>query len=252
MAGWPGWVIGGERVINFLLGLVASIIVAGLLMALKVSPWLSMPFGIVLGIGLFIYLGRRTQAKLEKIFNRAGESLKKQQFDPAIEVIKEGYKLGPWQFLVKGSIDGQIGVIQYLRKKNEAAEPLLRSASSQHYIAKTMLAILQWKRGEKKLAKASFDTALKAGKKESLLYAVYAYFLNEIHERDAAIEVLNKGLKVCEGDERLLTNRNLLQNNKAMKMKVYGEQWYQFMLERPMVRQEPPPFARISKRALRG
>jgi len=239
-------------VINFLLGLAASILVAGLLMALKVSPWLSGPVGIAVGTGLFIYLGRRTQAQLEKIFNRAGELLKKQQFDPAIEVIKEGYKLGSWQFLVKGSIDGQIGVIQFLRKKNEEAEPLLRSASSQHYIAKAMLAILQWKRGEKKQARESFDAALKSGKKESLLYAVYAYYLNEIHERDAAIDVLNRGLKVCEGDDRLLTNRNLLQNNKAMKMKVYGEQWYQFMLERPMVRQEPPPFARISKRALRG
>jgi predicted Zn-dependent protease len=239
-------------VINFLLGLVASFVVAGLLMALRVSPWLSAPFGLLLGIGLFIYLGRRTQAQLEKIFSRAGELLKKQQFDPAIEVIKEGYKLGAWQFLVKGSIDGQIGVIQYLRKKNEDAEPLLRSASSQHYIAKAMLAILQWKRGEKNLAKESFATALKSGKKESLLYAVYAYFLNEIHERSAAIEILNKGLKVCEGDERLLANRNLLQNNKAMKMKIYGEQWYQFMLERPMVRQEAPPFARISKRAMRG
>ena len=238
--------------INFLLGFAASIVVATLLIALKVSPWLSAPLGVVVGIGLFIYLGRRTQTQLEKIFNRAGELLKKQQFDPAIEVIREGYKLSSWQFLVKGSIDGQIGVIQYLRKKNEEAEPLLRSASPQHYIAKAMLAILQWKRGEKNEAKASFSTALKAGKKESLLYAVYAYFLNEIHERDAAVEILNRGLKVCQGDERLLTNRNLLQNNKAMKMKVYGEQWYQFMLERPMVRQEPPPYARVSKRALRG
>lgn len=238
--------------INFLLGLVTSIVVASLLMLLKVSPWLSMPIGILVGIGLFIYLGRRTQTKLEKIFNHAGELLKKQQFDPAIEAIREGYKLGPWQFLVKGSIDGQIGVIQYLRKKNEEAEPLLRSASGQHYIAKAMLAILQWKRGEKKLARASFETALKSGKKESLLYAVYAYFLNEIHERNAAIDILNRGLKVCQGDERLLTNRNLLQNNKAMKMKVYGEQWYQFMLEKPVIRQEPPPFARVSKRAMRG
>lgn len=238
--------------INFSLGLALSIAAGGLLVFLQVNPWLSAPLGILLGLGLFIYLGRKTQAKLEKIFNRAGEQLKKQQFEPAIETIKEGYKLSSWQFLVKGSIDGQIGVIQYLRRKNEEAEPLLRSASSQHYIAKVMLAVLQWKRGEKKQAKDSFAVAMKSGKKESLVYAVYAYFLNEVHERDAAIEVLNKGLKVCEGDDRLLTNRNLLQNNKAMKMKVYGEQWYQFMLERPMVRQEPPPYARVSKRALRG
>jgi hypothetical protein len=71
-------------------------------------------------------------------------------------------------------------------------------------------------------------------------------------DREQAIEILNKGLKVCEGDERLATQRTSLQNNKPMKMKVYGEQWYQFLLERPIIRQEPPPFARISKRALRG
>jgi predicted Zn-dependent protease len=166
--------------------------------------------------------------------------------------MKEGYQFNQRQFLVKGSIDGQIGVIQYLRKKNEEAEPLLRTASMQHYIAKAMLGILVWKRGDKKEAKEIFELALKAGKKESLLYAVYAYVLNEMKEREKAVAVLNDGLKICKDDERLLVNRNNLQNNKPMKMKVYGEQWYQFMLEHPVIRQEPPPFARVSKRALRG
>ncbi len=238
--------------INFLVGLGVSFVIGTLFILLKVSPWLSAPFGVVLGVATFVYLGKRTQTKLEAIFNRAGELLKKQQFDPAIAVMREGYALAPWQFLVKGSIDGQIGVVQYLRKKNDEAEPLLRTASSQHYIAKAMLGILQWKRGDKKQAKETFLLALSSGKKESLLYAVYAYVLNEMRERDAAIEILNKGLTICKGDERLLNNRSLLQNGKAMKMKLYGEQWYQFLLERPVIRQEPPPYARISKRAQRG
>jgi DNA mismatch repair ATPase MutS len=101
-------------------------------------------------------------------------------------------------------------------------------------------------------ADETVNLALKSGKKESLLYAVYAYVLMEMSERDKAIEVLNKGLEICKGDERLITNRNLLQNGKALKMKVYGEQWYQFLLERPMIRQEAPSFARVSRRALRG
>lgn len=238
--------------INFLLGLGVAIAIVLISKLLGISLWLGVPLGLVGGVGLFIWLGRKVQEELEKIFTRAGELMKKQHFDAAIAVMKEGYKLGPRQFLVKGSIDGQIGVVQYLRKKNEEAEPLLKSASMQHYVAKAMLAILQWKRGEKKKAKETFDLAVKAGKKESLLYGVYAYALNEMHERDAAIEVLNRGLKICKGDERLLTNRSLLQNGKAMKMKVFGEQWYQFMLERPILRQEPPPYARVSKRGLRG
>ena len=234
------------------MGLGVAIGVVLILLLLKVTLWIGIPLGLAGGIALFIWRSRQVQQKLEAIFTRAGELMKKQQFDPAIEVMKEGYALAPWQFMVKGSIDGQIGVVQYVRKKHEEAEPLLRSASYQHYIAKAMLGILQWKRGEKKLARETFTLALKAGKKESLLYALYAYVLNEMKERDRAIAILNKGILVCQGDERLTTNRSLLQNNKPMKMKLYGEQWYQFMLERPIIRQEPPPFARMSKRALRG
>ncbi len=238
--------------INLLLSLGLAIAVAILGRLLTMPLWLTIPAGIVGGGALFIYLGRKVQAELEEIFGRAGELLKKQKFDPAIEIMKEAYKLGPRQFLVKGSIDGQIGVIQYMRQKKDEAEPLLRSASMHHYIAKAMLAILQYQRGEKKAARETFELCLKTAKKESLLYAVYAYLLVEMGDRDHAIETLNKGLKVCKDDERLITNRNLLQNGKAMKMKVYGEQWYQFLLERPKIMQEPPPFARISRRALRG
>ena len=238
--------------INLLLGLGAALAVILLSSLLRISLWISLPLGLLAGAGLFIWQGRKVQQELEQIFTRAGELLKKQQFEKAIEVMQEGYKFSSRQFLVKGSIDGQIGVVQYLRKKNDEAEPLLASASMQHYIAKAMLGILQWKRGEKKKARETFGLALKTGKKESLLYAVYAYVLVEMGERDRAIETLNRGLGICKGDERLITNRNLLQNGKALKMKVYGEQWYQFLLERPMIRQEAPPFARVSRRALRG
>lgn len=242
----------GVPVINLLLGLGAALAVVLLTSLLKIKLWISLPLGLLAGGALFIWLGRQVQQELERIFAQAGDLLKKQQFDKAIDAMKEGYRFAPKQFLVKGSIDGQIGVVQYLRKKNAEAEPLLASASMQHYIAKAMLGILQWKRGEKKKAKETFDLALKSGKKESLLYAVYAYVLMEMGERDRAIEILNRGLGVCKGDERLITNRNQLQNGKAMKMKVYGEQWYQFLLERPMIRQDAPPFARVSRRALRG
>jgi predicted negative regulator of RcsB-dependent stress response len=239
-------------VINLLLGLGAALAVIALTKLLGMPLWVGIPMGTLAGGGLFIWQGRKIQQELEQIFTRAGDHLKKQQFEKAIETMKEGYRFSSRQFLVKGSIDGQLGVVQYLRKKNEEAEPLLASASMQHYIAKAMLGILQWKRGEKKKARKTFDLALKSGKKESLLYAVYAYVLVEMGERDKAIAILNQGLGICKGDERLITNRNQLQNGKALKMKLYGEQWYQFLLERPMIRQEAPPFARVSRRAIRG
>jgi len=237
-------------VFNLAISLGVAFLAVLLTWALSIPLWLAFIIGFGAGIGIFIYLAKKVQEKLEAIFKKASEQLKRQQWDYGIETMKTGYKLAPWQFLVKGSIDGQIGAVQYLRNKRAEAEPLLNSASPNQYIAKTMLAILQWKRGESGLAKRTFNLALKAGKKESLLYGVYAYMLNEMRERNAAIEMLNKGLKYCKDDERLLTNRTLLQNKKPMKMKIYGEQWYQFMLERPVIRQEPPPFAR-PKRVLR-
>jgi tetratricopeptide (TPR) repeat protein len=239
-------------VLNLLISLGIAAVMVVLCVLLKISFWIALPLSIVVGFALFIYLGRKIQVRLEKIFNRAAELIKRQQFDHAIEIMAEGYKLSKWQFLVKGSIDGQIGVLYYLRKKIDKAEPLLKSSGFQHYIAKAMLAIIFWKRGEKQKAKTTFNLALKSGRRESLLYAVYAYVLNEMKERDRAIEILNNGLKICKDDDRLLLNRNNLQNNRSMKMKVFGDQWYQFMLERPMVKQEPPPFAQVSKRAIRG
>lgn len=237
--------------LNLLAGLGLALLVS-VLFGWLTSWWVGVIAGLASGAALFIWLGRRVQQRIEAIFTRAGELLKKQKWEEAIAVMKEGYAFSNQQFLVKGSIDGQIGVVQYLRQKQDEAEPLLKAASMQHYIAKGMLGVLQWKRGERKAARETFDLALKAAKKESVLYAVYAYVLNEMGDRDKAIAVLNDGLARCKGDERLATNRNLLQNGKAMKMKVYGEQWYQFMIERPMVRMEPPPYARVSRRALRG
>lgn len=238
--------------LNLLISLGIAVIMVAICGLLKISMLIAFPLGLVVGLALFVYLGRRIQGQLEKIFNHASELIKRQQFDQAIEVMSRGYKFSKWQFLVKGSIDGQIGVLYYMRKKTDKAEPLLKSSGFQHYIAKSMLAIIFWKRGEKQKTKATFQLALKSGRKESLLYAVYAYVLNEMKERDKAIEILNSGLKACKGDERLLLNRNNLQNNRPMKMKVFGDHWYQFMLERPIVRQETPPFAQISKRAMRG
>ena len=104
---------------------------------LNVTLWFGIPFGLAAGIALFIYWGRQVQQKLEVIFKRAGEQLNRQPplFDQAIETMKEGYRYSNQQFLVRGSIDGQIGMVQYLRDKEDEAIPLLKSASMQHYLS---------------------------------------------------------------------------------------------------------------------
>jgi predicted Zn-dependent protease len=235
-------------VINSAISFGVAVVLAALLGLLGVKVWIAAPIGLVAGAVAFVFIARKVNERLEAIFRQASDQMKRQQWDPAIKTMQGGYALAPWQFMVRGAINGQIGMTQYVRNKPAEAEPLLRAAGLNNHIAKAMLAILHWKRGETRLAKDAFSLALKAGRKDSVIYAVYAYVLNEMRDRDRAIEVLNEGLKHCKDDERLLTNRTMLQNKKSMKMKPYGEQWYQFMLERHVVRQEPPPFARISRK----
>ena len=241
-----------------MLNLVGSIglgvLLALIFYFLNVTLWFGIPFGLAAGIALFIYLGRQVQQKLEAIFKRAGDQLNRQPplFEKAIETMKEGYAFSNQQFLVRGSIDGQIGMVQYLRDKEDEAIPLLRSASMQHYMAKAMLAVIEYKQKNYAEVHIIMKLALRAAKKESMLYALYAYFLSgKMNDRNEAIAVLNKGLKVLKNDERLLNNRNALQNGKEMKMSVYGAAWYQFKIERPKMMMQPPPFARMSGKGMR-
>lgn len=240
--------------INLLLSLGTALVVSVLFLFLNITPWLSIPLGLVAGTGLFIYLGRQTQQKLETIFKRAGDVLNRQppQFEQAIEIMKEGYAFSSRQFLVRGSIDGQIGIVQYLRDKEDEAIVYLKAATMQHYMAKAMLAVIEYKRKNYSEVHKIMDLAIRATKKESLLYALYAYFLSEkMNDKAKAIEILNRGLKVLSNDERLLANRTRLQNGSEMKMSLFGAAWYQFKIERPKMVMQPPPYARMSGKGMR-
>jgi predicted Zn-dependent protease len=235
-------------VINSTISFGVAILLAVLLKLLNVNLWIGSLAGLVAGAAAFWFIAKNVQDRLETIFKQASEQLKPKQHEPAIKAMQKGYALAPWQFGVKSAVNAQIGMLYYVLSKPAEAEPLLKASGMNHY-AKAMLAILQWKRGATKLAKDTFASAIGwTGRKESIIYALYAYVLNEMRDRNAAIEVLNRGLKYCKDDERLLTNRTLLQNKKPMKMTVYGNLWYQFMLERPVVRQELPPFIRMPRR----
>ena len=56
--------------IHVLLGLGTALVVVLFFTLLKIPLWLSIPLGLVAGVALFIYLGKRVQGELEKIFKR--------------------------------------------------------------------------------------------------------------------------------------------------------------------------------------
>jgi hypothetical protein len=77
----------------------------------------------------------------------------------------------------------------------------------------------------------TFGKAVAGNRKEPMVYAVYAFCMDRVGERTKAIEVLKKGVAKTS-DERLQENINMLEAGKKMKMKGFGDMWYQFHLEK--------------------
>ncbi len=231
--------------LNIFLSIVIGALVGGGLYFAQVHIGFAVPAGLVAGIAVFYFLSKRITGKLTLLMEQVNKQAGKRNIDGAIEILKQGYKYKWIHPFVKSQIDAQIGTMYYYKKDYDSAFDYLKKGLSSHYIAKGMLAIIYMKKKNYDKMIESFEIAVKAASKESLIWALYAYCLNKIGKREDAIAVINRGLKKLPDDERLLANLKALQNRKPMKMKLYGEMWLQFMLDRmPVVRQNVPQFAR--------
>ena len=94
-----------------------------------------------------------------------------------------------------------------------------------------MLGVIYMRKKENEKMIKAFEKGVKSSSSEALIWNLYAYCLSKVGERDKAIAVLNRAVKKVTGDERTASNLKALQNNAKMKMKSFGEMWYQFHLE---------------------
>jgi len=211
---------------------------------------LSILLGFAVGLVALIILGRKVQTELENLMAQMQKQAQAGKIDKAIHILKTGFKLKHKQLFVESQLNAQIGMLYYLKKNHDKALPYLKKGFVKHYIAQGMLAAIYFKKNEWEALTEVMDATIKGNKKESIVYALYAYFLTKHKDKDGAILMLQKGLKKLDEDKNLMQNLILLQNNKKMKMRVYGDVWTQFMLERPpKIQQAQPKFARHSKRA---
>ncbi|MBN1945268.1 MAG: hypothetical protein JW797_06295 [Bradymonadales bacterium] len=222
-------------------GTLITLLVGFLLGYPRIVVWYGLIPGTIVAVGAFIYLSRRFGKQLERLMLRVQEDLQQKnpykvepgKIDRAIENLKQGYRFKRWLLLSRSQIDGQIGQLYYLDKRFDEAKPYLERAFTRNWIAKGMLAVLYYKRKQYDKMKQIFQMTVKATKKESLLWNLYAYCLWKIGERDAAIATLAKAGEILKDDPRIESNRLALQKNKKMKMRGWQEMWYQFHLEAP-------------------
>ncbi|MCE1224937.1 MAG: hypothetical protein LWW87_00470 [Geobacteraceae bacterium] len=202
------------------------------MLGFKLAWWGSLLIGLVVFCVAFFFLSRYISTKLMAILEQAGKDLQGQRFEKAIREMKEALRFGSWQLYVTDQINSQIGMAYYIRRDFSNAFPYLEKSFFKNWAAMGMLAICYMKRQKRDKMEQTFEKAVQWNGKESLLWNLYAYCLaEECGEKSKAIGVLEKGLKKLPGDTAITENLENLQAGRKMKMRSFGDPWYQFHLE---------------------
>jgi tetratricopeptide (TPR) repeat protein len=202
-----------------------------LLFGFKLVWWGSLLIALPVFLGVFVLFSRITMSKVSAAIEAAGKDLQGQRFEKAIRELKDAMQYGKWQIYVEGQLNAQIGMIYYMKRDFSSAFPFLEKAFFKNWAAMGMLGICYMKRQKKDKMIATFEKALQWSSKESLFWNLYAYCLVESGETAKAKEALEKGLKKLPGDVHIKDNLENLQQNRKMKMRHFGDMWYQFHLE---------------------
>ncbi|MCB9525525.1 MAG: hypothetical protein H6702_19410 [Myxococcales bacterium] len=235
--------------------------------------WTTVP-GIILGILTYVWVNRRAGKRVEAVTQAADAEMASlqqlmarppatpaqqkqlqaaagQKIQASVEILKQGFIFQKWQLGAATMLNARIGMLLFVRWAQMQqgsptdALPYLEKSRVKGVTAKlmssmwpawAMLAVCYYK-GENALSKAAevLEEAVKHAAKEGLLWSLYAWMLEQEDQTDAAIDVLARGKAGAADDGRLAENLTLLQNGKKMQMRAYGEQWYQFGLERPRI-----------------
>ena len=223
--------------INLLLSIAAGL--AGFLVFFVpgiAHAWGSILPGVAFAITAYVLLARRSGKQLEAVMAVAQKEMMARKPERAVEALQKAFTLARWQFGVNSSLHANIGVLLYVQKKFDEAEPHLRKSGGtllRLWQAQAMLAAILFRQKKYDEMAKVFDGALRGNKSETLLYAVYAWCEHSRGEKKRAIELLQKGVEENKSDEKLKTLLQRAQNDKRLKLDSWGEQWWQFWLETP-------------------
>lgn len=183
---------------------------------------------------VFFILVRVFMKKVNTMIERVQKDMMANHVDKAIQTLEEiKQKYGAWQFYLGKQMNSQIGTIYFMKKDFGKAHEFLSKGFIRHWVGTAMLAIIYMKRNQPAKMIKTFDSAVTTTRKEPVLWNVYAFCLDKIGEHDKAVEIMEKGIKKCAGNELLEANLQALKAGKKMKMQAYGDVWYQFHLEKP-------------------
>lgn len=228
--------------LNLLIALAAGLVVTLLIKVAGFAIWAGVVPGTIVFIGTYIFLARRIALKVQALSKLAEKELsaqptnqreRQQRIEKAIKLLEEGLAYQRWQFLIGPEIHAQIGMIRYVSKDYPQAEAHFAKANERNFMAKALHAALFYQRKEYDRMERAFESAVKSGKKEAVVWAAYAWCLSQIKEKEKAMKVMARAVAANPSDEKLKAGLNALQNDKKLRMKAFEPLWWQFGLEQP-------------------
>jgi len=153
--------------------------------------WKTWAMGIILGtlvaLLAFILISRQIAKRLQPSMDQVGKQLQSGASQAAMKTLEGLMPMARWQVLLSGQLHAQMGIIALVMDKEDLALVHLGKAGLRVPDAQIARAALLYRRKKVAEAKDVLDVAIRANKKQMMLYHVYAYILNKEGEREAAI-----------------------------------------------------------------
>jgi tetratricopeptide (TPR) repeat protein len=199
--------------------------------------WKTWAMGIIVGVlgalACFMILSRILAKRFEPAFLQAQKQIQSGANQLALKSLEGLLPLARWQVMLKGQIYAQMGLLSYAMENEEEAIGYLEKSGLRVPDARLALAAIQYRRKRYDDAYETMEVAIKANKKQILLYNVYAFMLYKQSKQAEALELLQRCLKIEASNESTKDNLLRVQNNKKLNMKRFGVQWYGLKLEKP-------------------
>ncbi len=207
-------------------------VIAAALTAFLLTPVAGIIPGVaVWGLSFFL-ISRRVGVEVQKEM-AALEPLVQQRKIPELKARIEKMKTewGPWQPLLMGQLDAQLGMIDYLQMKWEVALPALERGKWRNWMITVCIGLVHFRKKRTEEAFQNLADAAWVAPKEPMVYVVHAVVLQRTGKRDEALKVLADGLKSIPDSDLLKALQTTIANKKKIDVATFPQSWFQFFPE---------------------
>lgn len=259
---------------NLLIAFAVALVTYGLSSWLFGSAIVGLLPAILVFILLFVLLARRTAGQITAAIEPVAAIMQQGQVAEAEQLLRTiQQRYAWWQLLLTRQIDAQLGLLRYMQRRFDEAEPLLTSGKWRNWTALVCLGAIAYRRNHFDQAWAYCKQASQASPKEAMVYVVWATLLAKQGSQPEALQVLAQGLTALPDNQVLKGLRNTIANKRRINTDKLPQNWGLFfpedLVKRQSMRgrrgppqkpppgmavrmQQPLPQPRISKKDRRG